>query len=192
MKELLEKTGAYRVEVCNDSLKAIETARNFKPDAILMDMLMPGKNGFEVALSLKKHPETRSLPVIFLSSFLKDEIDSHHREMMGRDMAFVSKTEDFNTIVETIENSILTANERRKSEKKQTVRIVTYLPREHVDFLDKMGKDVLFSSGFKLSRSELLKQLVEFLQKANIDITDLGLDHKELSDALIEFFKLDA
>jgi len=55
-----------------------------------------------------------------------------------------------------------------------------------VDFLDKVGKDVLFSKGFKLSRSELLKQLVEFLQKLNLDITELDLSSKDFSDVLLK------
>jgi hypothetical protein len=45
---------------------------------------------------------------------------------------------------------------------------VTFLNREEVDFLDKLGKDALFSTGAKLSRAKILSWLVEFAKKLNI------------------------
>lgn len=47
-------------------------------------------------------------------------------------------------------------------------RVVTFLNREEVDFLDKMGKDALFTTGVKLSRAKLIAWLVEFIKKMNI------------------------
>lgn len=48
-----------------------------------------------------------------------------------------------------------------KQEKIQ--RVVTFLNREEVDFLDKLGKDALFSTGLKLSRVKLIAWLVDFM-----------------------------
>jgi len=47
-------------------------------------------------------------------------------------------------------------------------RVVTFLNREEVDFLDKLGKDALFSTGLKLSRAKIICWLVDFMKKLNI------------------------
>jgi len=48
-------------------------------------------------------------------------------------------------------------------------RVVTFLNRQEVDFLDKMGKDALFSTGCKLSRAKLIAWLVDFMKALNIN-----------------------
>jgi hypothetical protein len=50
----------------------------------------------------------------------------------------------------------------------QHQRVVTFLNRDEVDFLDKLGKDALFSTGAKLSRAKILAWLVDFAKKLNI------------------------
>ncbi|RKY32284.1 MAG: hypothetical protein DRP74_02930 [Candidatus Omnitrophota bacterium] len=48
-------------------------------------------------------------------------------------------------------------------------RVVTFLNREEVDFLDKLGKDALFSTGLKLSRAKVIEWLIDFVQKLHLD-----------------------
>lgn len=48
-------------------------------------------------------------------------------------------------------------------------RVVTFLSRDEVDFLDKLGKDALFSTGLKLSRAKVIAWLVDFMQKLKVD-----------------------
>jgi len=48
-------------------------------------------------------------------------------------------------------------------------RVVTFLNRDEVDFLDKMGKDAFFSSGSKVSRAKLISWLVDMLKGLNIN-----------------------
>ncbi len=55
-------------------------------------------------------------------------------------------------------------------------RVVTFLNRYEVDFLDKLGKDALFSSGTKLSRAKLIAWLVEFMKDLNINGEGLKLE----------------
>jgi hypothetical protein len=54
-----------------------------------------------------------------------------------------------------------------KSEKNQ--RVVTFLNRHEVDFLDKLGKDALFSTGIKLSRAKLIAWLIDFVEQLKIN-----------------------
>jgi len=56
-----------------------------------------------------------------------------------------------------------------KVEKQITAhRVITMLGREEIDFLDKVGKDALFSTGHKLSYNEILRGLIDFAMEAGI------------------------
>ena len=76
--------------------------------------------------------------------------------------------------------------EHKSNEKSQ--RVVTFLNRDEVDFLDKMGKDALFSSGAKLSRAKLIAWLVDILQGLNISGENLKSE-KDLENKIMEVIK---
>lgn len=61
------KLEQYEVVIASDGQQALERARSEKPDLIILDVMMPIKNGFEVCAELRKMPETAALPVIILS-----------------------------------------------------------------------------------------------------------------------------
>ena len=64
-------------------------------------------------------------------------------------------------------------------------RVVTFLNREEVDFLDKLGKDALFSTGLKLSRTKLIAWLIDFLKGLGIDGMNITSE-KDLESRVIE------
>ncbi len=72
VKILLEKTGNYVVLEENDADQAHQSARNFRPDAILMDIMMPKTDGGEVAAQIEADPELRSTPIIFLTALVTE------------------------------------------------------------------------------------------------------------------------
>ncbi|MCW3016396.1 MAG: Two-component hybrid sensor and histidine kinase regulator [Solirubrobacterales bacterium] len=63
---MLEQRG-YRVIAAHSGEQAVERAMAERPDAILLDLLMPGMSGWETAAALKEHPETRAVPIVILS-----------------------------------------------------------------------------------------------------------------------------
>jgi diguanylate cyclase (GGDEF)-like protein len=60
-------TPKYKIYASRDGIDAIETARAVLPDLILLDIVMPEINGFEVLSRLKNMDETRDVPVIFVT-----------------------------------------------------------------------------------------------------------------------------
>ncbi|MBU1726701.1 MAG: response regulator, partial [Candidatus Omnitrophica bacterium] len=64
----LELTGKYKVVVTNNSKDGLSAALRHKPDVILLDILMPGMNGFEVLAQLKGNQDTTTIPVIMLTA----------------------------------------------------------------------------------------------------------------------------
>lgn len=67
LKSMLAKCG-YNVLVAQSGEEGIETAKSHKPDLILMDVVMPGINGFQATRELSKAPETAHIPVIIVTT----------------------------------------------------------------------------------------------------------------------------
>lgn len=66
----------YRVSAARTGREGIEKAAILRPDLIVCDVLLPHKSGFEVCFEIKRAPETRDVPVLFMSAVCKD----HHSE----------------------------------------------------------------------------------------------------------------
>ena len=71
--ELLNEAG-FRVLVAEDGASALQRAEYACPDLILLDVLMPGMDGFNTCRMLKQQPSTQDIPVIFMSA-LADTVD---------------------------------------------------------------------------------------------------------------------
>lgn len=63
----LEKNG-YEVRVANSGEEGVAMAEQIKPDLILMDVVMPGMNGFQATRHLHRNQETASIPVIIVTT----------------------------------------------------------------------------------------------------------------------------
>jgi formate hydrogenlyase transcriptional activator len=72
----------YRVLAERDGKSAIEQVRHARPDLILLDVMMPGMNGFETCRQLKLNPATADIPVIFMTA-LTESIDKINGFNMG-------------------------------------------------------------------------------------------------------------
>jgi putative two-component system response regulator len=70
IKILLEKTGRYLVFEENNSATAHQTARNFRPDLIFLDVVMPDRDGGEIAAQIRADPELQNTPIIFLTALV--------------------------------------------------------------------------------------------------------------------------
>jgi CheY-like chemotaxis protein len=66
MNRLLKLHGHVAIDASNAE-EALEKARYKKPDAVVLDIMMPDMNGWEVCRELRSNPKTRNLPIIMLS-----------------------------------------------------------------------------------------------------------------------------
>jgi DNA-binding response OmpR family regulator/DNA-binding CsgD family transcriptional regulator len=73
LSDTLSEAG-YRVLVATDGLSALEQIAYLKPDIILLDVMMPGLDGFETCKRLKLAPETEHIPVLFMTAL--SELDN--------------------------------------------------------------------------------------------------------------------
>lgn len=67
LQTLLEKNG-YEVVVANSGEEGIVVAKEARPDVVLMDVVMPGMNGFQATRQLSKQAETATTPVIIVTT----------------------------------------------------------------------------------------------------------------------------
>ncbi len=67
LQTMLEKHG-HEVVVATSGEEGIETAKQILPDMVLMDVVMPGMNGFQATRQLSKEPTTSAIPVIVVTT----------------------------------------------------------------------------------------------------------------------------
>src|ERR1700682_4766637 len=67
LNDMLTKAG-YEVVASDNGEDAILKAKSLKPDLILMDVVMPGLNGFQATRAISRDPETKSIPIIMCTS----------------------------------------------------------------------------------------------------------------------------
>jgi two-component system alkaline phosphatase synthesis response regulator PhoP len=90
----------YIVEIAKDGDEAIKKAKEYKPDLIILDIMMPKKNGIEVCKILRSQPEFNDTVIIFLTA-LNDELSHVKGLEFGAD-DFISKPVSPNIIISKV------------------------------------------------------------------------------------------
>jgi adenylate cyclase len=70
---ILENSERYETMIVNDSARAIAAALKFQPDAMLLDVDMPGLSGGDLARSAAENAKLRTVPILFLTGLLTHE-----------------------------------------------------------------------------------------------------------------------
>lgn len=102
-------SGGFNFIIATNGQQGLQKMRDIKPDVVLLDMVMPVKDGFEVLVEIKKDPELHNIPVIVLSNLSTRE-DIERALKLGADnyliksqsnpeamMALIKKTLDKKT-----------------------------------------------------------------------------------------------
>ena len=105
LKLNLESAGGYDVFAENHATNALAAARIFGPDLVLLDVMMPGMDGGEVAAKFRADPLLRKTPVVFLTAIVSNaETDGHEMESGGD--VFLAKPVDMAELRKTMEAHI--------------------------------------------------------------------------------------
>ena len=83
IKEQVELSTSFYVETCSRAALAVQRAGLIKPDLILLDIMMPGITGPEIAAQLKNSEETKNIPIIFLTAVLNEDEAEKHKHLIG-------------------------------------------------------------------------------------------------------------
>ena len=63
----------FDVQTAANGSEALTVAEEFRPDALVLDVMMPGMDGFEVARRMREHPTSETIPVIFVTAMTGDD-----------------------------------------------------------------------------------------------------------------------
>ena len=99
---ILEKTQRFEVRVENRSSLALAAAREFRPDMILLDVDMPGKDGGDVAREIEAEPALRGVPILFFTSLISREEAGAHETLRGG-QRFLAKPVDPKVLIAAVD-----------------------------------------------------------------------------------------
>jgi len=105
LKLNLESSGDYDVFAENRATNALAAARIFRPDLILLDVMMPDMDGGEVAARLRADPLFRDTPIVFLTAIVSNEETDGHEMLSGAE-TFLAKPVDIGELKKTVEEHI--------------------------------------------------------------------------------------
>ena len=95
----------YEILAENDALRGLETARQFQPDLILLDVIMPGMEGGDLATQMREDPTLCGTPIVFLTAIVSPTEMGGKAQMIGG-YPFLAKPASTHSIVEFIDKHL--------------------------------------------------------------------------------------
>lgn len=105
VKMNLERTGNYEVRMENLGSKTVEAAREFRPDLIFLDVMMPDMSGDEVSACLREDPQLANIKQIFMTAIVtRDETETMGSNIGGNE--FLAKPVKKEEMIAAIERAL--------------------------------------------------------------------------------------
>jgi len=181
LQDTLEPHG-YRIFVASNGKKALRTASAMRPDIILLDVMMPGLDGYEVCRQLKESEETQRIPVIFIT--VKDDKESVVTGFHAGGVDYITKPFEGEEVlvraethlkINRLSNQLLQKNEELQKANEELRREIE---RREVaeDALSQISEQEASHwgiSGF-IGKSETINKILNDIQKLqNVDTTSV-------------------
>jgi len=116
----------YTLYTATDGETAIQIAREHRPDLILLDIVMPRMDGYEVMNTLKKSEKTRRIPVIFATGL--DSADDEARGLASNAADYITKPFNSSIVKLRVRNQIQIVNQMRTIERISMTDMLTDIP----------------------------------------------------------------
>jgi CheY-like chemotaxis protein len=105
LKLNLEATGRFDVRVENWAENAIGAAREFMPDLIFLDIMMPRMFGGDVAAQMQADTKLKSVPIVFLTAAIsRDRVEDHEGTING--FPFIAKPASVDEVIQCIDRQL--------------------------------------------------------------------------------------
>ena len=98
----LEASGLFEVKIQNNPLEAVDTAKAFHPDLILLDVVMPEIDGSEVALRIRAEEDIKHIPIVFMTAAITIEELGASSGILGGE-TFLAKPVDAKSLIQYVQ-----------------------------------------------------------------------------------------
>ena len=105
LKVNLEETNQYEARVESRGAWALAAAREFRPDVIFLDLIMPDMDGGQVAAQIRADPQLKRIPIVFLTAIVSPWEAKNHQGMIGG-CPFLAKPVSLDCVIACIEQQV--------------------------------------------------------------------------------------
>lgn len=182
----------YKVVVAMDGESALEDVGRHPPDLILLDIMMPAMDGYEVCKRLKSAPETQDIPVIFLTA-LKEEGDEAKGLELGA-IDYITKPFNPDLVKARVKNHL--ELQRHKNHLEDLIRVKTreIAEHQHVEYQLRLAKEKIeneLNIASQIQSSFLPSQCPADYSRYNFDLHASMIPAREVGGDFYDFFLLD-
>jgi len=148
LTDLLEAEG-YDVHIATDGLSGLEFIQKMPPDLILLDIQMPGMDGYEVCTRIKTNPPTKDIPVIFLSAHTETTDVLKGFEVGGVD--YISKPFQYREVAARVQSQLTLAHQRQQLiQQRQEIESLREKDLQHFNQLSKIKDQIIRTTAHDL------------------------------------------
>ncbi len=105
VKKNIEQTGEFEVHIATNGDDGIRLIKELKPDLVLLDIVMPGMDGTEVASQIRNDKSIEDTPIVFLTAIAKEE-ESSSRTSFTRGYSLLAKTVSVGELIKCIKDNV--------------------------------------------------------------------------------------
>ena len=182
----------YKVIVATDGESALEDIKKSPPDLILLDIMMPGMDGYEVCQKLKEMEITRNIPVIFLTA-LKEEGDEARGLGLGA-VDYITKPFNPELVKARVRNHLDLKRHRNHLEELVEKRTQEIAERQRVEYQLRAAKEKIESElniAAQIQRSILPSTFPAFPEHREFDLYAMMTPAREVGGDFYDFFFVD-
>ena len=150
----LEQEG-YRVATLNNPLACIAKVREFEPDLMLLDIMMPGLSGIQLCRIIRADPSMKDIPIIFLSA--RGEVEDRIKGLEAGAEDYLSKPFNTNELLLRVSKMLSRSGSLKEPARQSRIEIAGVVIDEDLHQLTVDGKNVILTA----TEFRLLKLLME-------------------------------
>jgi len=169
LKMFLE-SNSYKPLVINDALKIVETVKTKKPDLLLLDIMMPNKEGFQIMDELQDEAETSKIPIIVLSALRFN--DYQEKGVLTGLPEIISRELPKDIVLEAIKNCIKKDDSLDTVELNKIIKPRVLIADDQTELLFLM-KETIEDSGFEVAVASDGKEALQMAFESHPDIAVL-------------------
>jgi len=144
----------YSIRMINSGALALDIVNKYLPDLILLDIMMPDMNGFDVLLALKASEKTRKIPVIIITGL--DNVEDEEKGLALDAADFIHKPFSSKVVKSRVHNQIQIVNQIKELEEYAQIQATLAAAEEKSKFFAKMSHEMRTPLNAVIGLSELI------------------------------------